>query len=130
MKKLILTTILFLVLSSISHAAEVALKWDANEDPSLAGYKIHYGIMRVCGTSKDGSNFTDIIDVGNVLEHHITGMDKGLYSFAVTAYDSDGNESEYSYIIIVAVKIAQVKGFLKEYKNLRIVLSDEWQRNN
>lgn len=111
MKTFTITIILFILLSSISQAAEVTLKWDANDEASLAGYKIHYGIVGVCGTANEGNNFTETIDVGNVIEYRITNLDKGVYNFAITAYDLNGNESKYSYIIIMTLKMAQVKGF-------------------
>lgn len=111
MKNFTITIILFILLTSISHAAEVTLKWDANDEASLAGYKIHYGVVGVCGSTNEGNNFTEVIDVGNVTEYRMSNLDKGVYNFAVTAYDLDGNESDYSYIIIESLKMAKVKGF-------------------
>ena len=45
----------------IVHGATVTLAWDANTEPDLAGYKIHYGTA-----SRD---YSHSIDVGNVTEY-------------------------------------------------------------
>jgi len=69
--------------------AQVKLAWDANTDPGIAGYKIHYGT-----TSGDYDSF---IDVGNNTTCTISGLDEGtIYYFAATAYVSGGVESGYS----------------------------------
>ena len=67
----------------------VTLEWDANSEPNIAGYKIHYGTS--------SRNYDTIIDVGNYTSVTIGSLDgKQNYFFAVTAYDVDGNESGYS----------------------------------
>lgn len=108
MKILLIIVSMFFCLSL--HASEVHLKWDANSEPNLAGYKIHYGLLGVCGSANEGNNFTEIVDVGNVIEYTISDLDKGTYNFAITAYDLDGNESEFSYIVIISLNVAKVKG--------------------
>lgn len=71
------------------------LTWDApttNADGTpltdLAGYKVYYGIS--------SGNYTVSIDVGNVTTYKIDDLSPGTYYFAVTAYDTSGNESDYS----------------------------------
>jgi hypothetical protein len=70
-------------------AAQVTLAWDANTDPAVAGYKLYYGnASRTYGTP---------VDVGNVTQYALTGVEdeKSTY-FAVTAYDTNRNESAFS----------------------------------
>lgn len=70
-------------------AAQVTLAWDANTDPAVAGYRLYYGYAsRIYGSP---------VDVGKVTQHTLTGIDDGKQSyFAVTAYDSNNNESAFS----------------------------------
>ncbi len=53
------------------------------------GYKVYYG--------GSPGNYSDYVDVGNVLTKDISGLIIGkTYYFAVTAYDNTGAESKYS----------------------------------
>jgi hypothetical protein len=70
------------------------LTWDApttNADGTpltdLAGYKIYYGTT--------SGNYTEVMDVGNVITYKVEGLQPGTYYFAVTAYDNLRNESGY-----------------------------------
>ncbi len=76
-------------------AAQVGFSWLPNTEPTLAGYKIHYGIS--------SGNYTDVIDVGlpPVIDGRVQASIDNLapgqtYYFAATAYDSAGVESDYS----------------------------------
>lgn len=72
-----------------AQAQRVIITWDPNEEPDLAGYRVHYGTA-----SRDYGQWQD---VGLVTEHTVTlPSDVGTYFFAVTAYDTAGNESGYS----------------------------------
>jgi len=69
--------------------ANVSLNWDANPDPSVAGYKVYYG-----GAS---GNYTNVINAGNTTGAAVSGLVEGqTYYFAVTAYTYDGLESNFS----------------------------------
>jgi len=70
----------------------VTLTWTANGEPDLAGYKIYVGTAS--GTySFPGSAFA----TGNVTSYTISTLPKGqTYFFAISAYDSAGNESALS----------------------------------
>ncbi len=69
-------------------AADARLSWNANSEPELAGYKVHYGTsFRTYGTS---------IDVGKKTTYTVTGLTAGTYYFAVTAVDTAGNETGFS----------------------------------
>jgi hypothetical protein len=66
----------------------VTLSWDANPEPDLAGYILHYGTL-----SRD---YLDGVDVGNTTGCTISGLEPGqVYYFAVTAYNTFG-ESGFS----------------------------------
>ena len=70
-------------------AGQAILSWDANNEPDVSGYKLYYGTA----TGVYGTPTT----VGNVITYTVTGLTNGqVYFFAVTAYDSFGNESGYS----------------------------------
>ncbi len=73
----------------------VTLVWDApttNADGTpltdLAGYKIYYG--------QRSGIYTHSIDVKSSTTATIGGLTSGHWCFAVTAYDTSGNESDYS----------------------------------
>jgi len=72
-----------------AYGAELSLEWDANTEPDLAGYNIYYGIA--------SGDYSHSIDVGNTTEYTVVNLDAGgTYYLAATAYDQDGNESDYS----------------------------------
>ncbi len=74
------------------------LTWDAPDTNAngtvltdLAGYKVYYGTA--------SGNYTEVKDVGNVTTvsiDELPGIQSGIWYFAVTAYDTSGNESDYS----------------------------------
>lgn len=85
-------------------AATVALSWDANTEPNLAGYRVYYksgsSLLPFDGT--EASEGVSPIDVRNSTTTTVSGLfpDKSYY-FTVTAYDSLGVESDYSRIVYV-----------------------------
>ena len=70
----------------------MTLTWSANVESDLAGYKIYVGTNS--GTYNfPGSPFV----AGKVTSYTITNLPKGqTYFFALSAYDSAGNESGLS----------------------------------
>lgn len=80
---------IFLTLANSSEAAEVSLKWDANTEPDLAGYKLYSGTQ--------SREYEAPVNVGNVTQFTVTGLlEKETYYFAVTAFDTEDRESDYS----------------------------------
>jgi len=78
--------------------AEVDLAWDANSEPDLAGYRIHYGT--------ESGSLLETIDVGNVTSAKITGLIPGTtYYSTVTAYNSVDLESSHSSEISFTVAL-------------------------
>lgn len=68
------------------------LSWGSNNEPDLAGYKIYIGTTSGV-YSYPGSPFT----VGSVTTYTVTNLPSGsTYFFAISAYDSAGNESSRS----------------------------------
>jgi len=71
------------------HSAQVTLAWDANTDPSIAGYNIYYG-----GSSR---SYQAVIYAGMNTTYTISNLQSGsTYYFAVTDYNTSGIESGYS----------------------------------
>lgn len=78
------------------NAATVQVSWAANTEPDIAGYKVY------CGNSS--GSYPYVYDAGNSTSRTLTGMINGRnYYFAVTAYDTSGNESGYSQEIHVLI---------------------------
>lgn len=83
------TCIVTLGLFVSASAANVELSWNANSEPDLLGYKIHYGDAT--------GDYQYTIVVGNVTQYAIQGLVGGqTYHFALTAYNRNGKESGYS----------------------------------
>ena len=68
---------------------QIKISWEKNPEADVAGYKLY--------TRTTGTTYGDGIDVGNVLEYTFTPPDLTKdYFFAVTCYDTSGNESLFS----------------------------------
>jgi hypothetical protein len=92
----VFTLSLVLLCRQLAFPADVTLQWDANTEPDLKGYKIYYGTA--------ARNYSHSVDVGNVTMYLLNGLSEGqTYYIAVTAYDSDNNESGYSNEVIYVV---------------------------
>jgi len=102
--KALLIVLTALLMPVAALAGEFALHWDANPESNLAGYKIYYGSDYRTYDAPDSP-----IDVGNSTSHEMS-LNAGIYHFAVTAYDTEGNESGYSYEVVLDVPVATVRG--------------------
>ena len=79
-------------------AAGVTLRWDPSPDADITGYKLHYqpDSDAVPFAAPGGAS----IDSGAVTSAYVDGLDPlHSYYFAVTAYNSAGEESVYSNVI-------------------------------
>jgi hypothetical protein len=86
---------LIALLATPAHGQQARLVWDASTNAgglSLTdpvGYRLHYGLS--------SGNYHVILDVGNALSAALDGLEGGqTYYFAVTAYDIEGFESDFS----------------------------------
>lgn len=75
-----------------SGGASAALQWSASTDGRVRGYRVYYGSKSGIYDQTKGaglSTSTTSYVVGSLVEGQ-------TYFFAVTSYDTDGNESDYS----------------------------------
>lgn len=95
MKELILTSLLLIAITINSFAGEVTLIWDANTEPDLLGYKVYYSI--------EPGVYNIFTNVGNITEYTITDLRDDVFNyFVVTAYDTEGLESDYSNMVYLS----------------------------
>jgi len=90
--------IFFIFLSNIVlMAGSVTISWDPNTEADLAGYRVYYGT--------ESRNYQVNVDVGldtfKVIENLQTGI---RYYFAVTAYDTANNESDFSEEVSIVLQ--------------------------
>lgn len=95
----IIITILYITLNgifNISYAGDAIISWtppttnvDGTALTDLAGYKVYYGTSEL--------TYDSSLDAGNVSTYTVTNLTENItYFFAVTAYDTAGNESNHS----------------------------------
>lgn len=103
-KKIVFLSLVFTGIYSLSFAKIVTLSWDANTEADLAGYKCYYDIDS--GSPYSGKqSFTGespiIIPIASLSDKtkpvfQLELPDIGKFYFVVTAYDTEGLESDYS----------------------------------
>jgi hypothetical protein len=77
----------------VVYSAQITLAWDANSEPDIAGYKIYYGTTsRIYDLSVEVGSYTSVT-IADLIEGE-------TYYFAATAYDADGNESDFSNEVV------------------------------
>jgi hypothetical protein len=100
---LMLTT-LFISFETASIAAnQIIISWDPNTEPDLEGYVL-YGKQGSPDPPFDYVDSYPEVDLADPLNPRavITDLESDVtYYFAVTAYDTEGNESDYSNIVSV-----------------------------
>ena len=88
-----------------ARAAEVTLAWDANGESDLEGYGVYYR----AGTAGPPYDFFGYVDISDLSDEEtpaftVTGLQLNTtYHFAITAYDSSGNESAFSASVCAEV---------------------------
>ena len=82
-------------------AGTATLAWDAVTAPSLQGYRVYYGTFAGTYLQSPGQG----LPVGSgTTTYQVTGLSTGAtYYFAVTAYDSQGDESAYSNEVLKVI---------------------------
>jgi hypothetical protein len=87
--------ILLLFMALPLQAATVRLAWDASVSERVTGYKVYAGqASRIYGAP---------VIIGNQLTYMVTDLTPGIWFFAVSAFDADGNESNYSNEVSTAI---------------------------
>jgi hypothetical protein len=90
--------LIVLLSAELAFAVDVTLSWDPNSETDLEGYGVYFNK----GTPGPPYNLFGYITTGELSNPDtpmfaVTGLDKGArYYFAVTAYDTEGNESYFS----------------------------------
>ena len=73
----------------LADAGQITLTWDPNQESDLAGYRVYFGSA--------SRGYTNLVDSGRSNTNTVTGLvDGATYFFAVTAYNTNGLESDYS----------------------------------
>lgn len=94
-KKLVAIALATLLSTSIAEATTVQLAWDPNSESDLAGYTVYYAPY-----SSQLVGGTQIKVTGTTAT--VTDLDPyTAYQFAVTAYNTSGQESEFSNVVQV-----------------------------
>jgi hypothetical protein len=97
--------LMVLLAADLASAADVTLAWDSNQESDLEGYGVYFNK----GTSGPPYNLFGYITTGELTNPSspaftATGLEKGArYYFAVTAYDTEGNESYFSNSVCAEV---------------------------
>jgi Fibronectin type III domain len=79
--------------SAPTGTATATLVWSDSSGASIAGYRVYHGVASGTYLQSKGSG----ANVGRVATHVVSGLAAGQqYFFAVTAFDAQGNESDYS----------------------------------
>jgi hypothetical protein len=75
--------------ASTQGQGSLTLAWDPDAGGSITGYRLYDGVV--------SRAYTNVIDTGAATTQAVTGLAVGVtYFFAVTAYDTNGLESDYS----------------------------------
>ncbi|WP_224981916.1 Ig-like domain-containing protein [Geomonas agri] len=95
----VVAAIMAMGMSSAASASSVSLQWDPSPDTTVVGYKVHY---QPDSTTQPFQGPAPV-DVQSLTAATIANLDPShSYSFAVTAYNSAGEESAYSNVVTVA----------------------------
>jgi hypothetical protein len=87
LQKIILFWIGALLIPSL-FAAEVSLAWDPSTSSNIAGYKVYVGTA--------SGNYRAPTTIPNQTAYTVTGLQPGTYYFVVTAFNTVGDESDFS----------------------------------
>jgi hypothetical protein len=92
-----LCLLICLLIASPARSAQVTLAWDANQEADLAGYRVYLN----SGTPRPPYDLYRAVTLSNLRDPNhpqlrVGGLKPGYYCFAVTAFDSEGNESDFS----------------------------------
>lgn len=97
MNRILFAFLMILALAAPAIASTVILQWDASTDSDLKGYKVYQQ------SDKATLPFAHVQTVADgALIATVSGLDPSRgYFFAVTAYNSAGQESVYSNVVAI-----------------------------
>ena len=93
--------VILMAVPQVVSAAEIRLAWDSNAESDVAGYKVYYGTT--------SGKYTHSINVGNVTQATLD-LPKKKYYISLTAYDTHGNESDYSNEVSWPIQVFEPNG--------------------
>jgi hypothetical protein len=115
----ILTVVVFLVVTRSLLAGSLLLSWDPIQDNRLSGYKIKYGTV--------SGSYSLSVDIGNKTNHTLQGLTEGLrYYMVIVGYDSNRVEGAASSEISAWVLAASAISTISLTTNSAVV---SWQTN-
>jgi hypothetical protein len=86
--RFLILLIILLALIPAAGAADISLAWDPSISPNIAGYKVYIG--------KASRTYWTPVTIGNQTTYTVPGLGPGTYYFAVTAFNVDKDESDFS----------------------------------
>lgn len=89
---IILAVISVFSLCATGYPAQVIVAWNPDSG-SVAGYDVHYGLS--------SGNYTTTVNVGDNTTTTLQNLSSPTYCIAVTAYDSNNNQSSFSPELVV-----------------------------
>jgi len=101
--QVILVTVVMGLLFGVApcNAEIITFKWDGNTEVDLDGYRLYQRTAE--GTYMEGEFALDITDK-TATNCSIVEDKHGTYYFALTAYDINGNESDFSSEVVAQIK--------------------------
>ena len=118
----LLMAVILLAAFNVCEAASVSIAWDPPiASNGVTGYKIYHGPM--------SRGYTASGDAGNVCSGRVSDLDPAkTYYFAITAYNSSSNESEYSAELVWDNTLPTITGpssrLLKINEGRKVALPD------
>ena len=118
----ILLGVAFLIFAAVpgvaGASATLNLAWDKSTSADVAGYQVHYGTSN--------RNYRHTVDVHKNISCSVSGLEEGeTYFFAVTAYDRNRIESDYSNEVAYAIPYPSTPDTAADTDNDGILDSDE-----
>ena len=99
MKTIIGTLAVLACTATCGLAATVNISWNQSPEPDVAGYQIHYGT-----SPRSESPYSEMVVINRATTTQKSlFLGSGTYYFSVKAFDTSGNESDYSMEVMAEV---------------------------